>query len=189
VTFGELLTSEFAPYGTLTPEQLDLLQRHFQLLLAWNKRLNLTRITDLEEAVRFHYCESLFLGLKLPQGPLRIADLGSGPGFPGIPIAILRPDLRITLVESNQRKAVFLREAVRELPNVDVLAVRIEDCRERFDWVVARAVTPSEVLNSGLAPNFALLVSPQDAPPGAEVTKIPWGRDRAASVSRETLGG
>jgi 16S rRNA (guanine527-N7)-methyltransferase len=189
VTFRELLASEFQPYSTLSPLQLNQLDSHFNLLLTWNKRLNLTRITDLEEAVQFHYCESLFLGLKLPQGPLRVADLGSGPGFPGIPIAIFRPDLHMTLVESNQRKAVFLREAVRELSNVDVLAVRIEDCLERFDWVVARAVTPSEVLSSGLAPNFALLVSPQDAPPGAEVTKIPWGRDRAASVSRETLGG
>ena len=187
MTFQELVASEFKPFGVLTPLQLDLLEKHFQLLLTWNQRLNLTRITKLEDAAQFHYCESLFLGLKLPAGPLRVADLGSGPGFPGIPIAILRPDLHMTLVESNQRKAVFLREAARELPNVDILAVRIEDCRERFDWVVARAVTPKEVLYSGLAHNFALLLSPQDAPAGAQLSKVPWGRDRAASVSRETL--
>ncbi|HEY4364322.1 MAG TPA: 16S rRNA (guanine(527)-N(7))-methyltransferase RsmG [Bryobacteraceae bacterium] len=187
MTFQELVASEFKPFGVLNPHQLSLLERHFQLLLTWNQRLNLTRITELEEAVRFHYCESLYLGLKLPAGPVRVVDLGSGPGFPGIPVAILRPDLHMTLVESNQRKAVFLREAARELPNVAVSAVRIQDCRERFDWVVARAVTPKEVLDSGLAPNFALLINPLDAPAGAEVTKSPWGRDRATSVSRETL--
>ena len=142
--FRELLASEFQPYSSLTPHQLDLLERHFNLLLAWNKRLNLTRITDTEEAVRLHYCESLYLGLKLPEGPLSVADLGSGAGFPGVPIAILRPDLQVTLIESNQRKAVFLREAARDLPNVRVLAVRFEDCRERFDWVVSRAVQFAE---------------------------------------------
>jgi 16S rRNA (guanine(527)-N(7))-methyltransferase RsmG len=184
--FQDLLASEFQPYGTLTPRQLTQLEAHFNRLLAWNKRLNLTRITDTEQAVQLHYCESLYLGKKLPQGPLSVADLGSGAGFPGVPIAILRPDLRITLIESNQRKAVFLRELTRELPNVQVLAMRIEDCRERFDWGVSRAVTPSEVLNSGLAANFALLISAQDAPQDAEVGKLPWGRDRVWSVSRET---
>jgi 16S rRNA (guanine527-N7)-methyltransferase len=185
--FRELLASEFQPYGVLTPFQLDQLERHFRLLLMWNQKLNLTRVTDVAEAVRLHYCESLFLGTRLPPGPLQVADLGSGAGFPGIPVAIFRPDLHVTLIESHQRKAVFLREAVRGLENLQVLANRFEDCPQRFDWVVSRAVTPSEVLNSRLAPNFALLVSSPDAPAGSELTRLPWGRDRVLSVSRETV--
>jgi 16S rRNA (guanine527-N7)-methyltransferase len=187
--FQELLAQEFRPYGALSPLQLEQLEAHFNLLLAWNKRLNLTRITKVGEAVQFHYCESLFLGQKLPPGPLRVADLGSGAGFPGIPIAILRSDLQVTLIESDQRKAVFLREATRSLPNVEVLAIRFEACPQRFEWMVARAVTGAEIIKSGLAPKFALLVSSSDAPEGSEVTKLPWGTDRCTSVSRETLGG
>jgi 16S rRNA (guanine527-N7)-methyltransferase len=185
--FRELLASEFQPYCQLTPLQLDQLEQHFRLLVAWNQKLNLTRITEAAEAVPFHYCESLFLGLKLPPGPLRVADLGSGAGFPGIPTAILRPDLNVSLIESSQRKSVFLREAARELPNVEVLPVRFEDCTRRFDWVIARAVTPLNVISSRLASYFALLVASGDAPAGAEVTKLPWGRDRVLSVSRETV--
>jgi 16S rRNA (guanine527-N7)-methyltransferase len=185
--FRELLASEFQPYGELTPLQVVQLEHHFRLLLSWNQKLNLTRIAETAEAVRLHYCESLFLGLKLPPGPLRVADLGSGAGFPGIPVAVLRPDLRVSLIESNQRKAVFLREAARELPNVEVLPIRLEDCTESFDWVISRAVTPLDIISSGLAPNFALLVASRDAPACAEITKLPWGRDRVLSVSRETV--
>src|ERR1700732_4321222 len=99
--FRELLTREFAPYGQLTVQQIDLLEAHFKMLGRWNSRLNLTRIDSLEEAVRLHYCESMFVGTRLPSGPLRIVDVGSGAGFPGIPIAILRPDCAVTLVESH----------------------------------------------------------------------------------------
>ncbi|HEY6328078.1 MAG TPA: 16S rRNA (guanine(527)-N(7))-methyltransferase RsmG, partial [Blastocatellia bacterium] len=60
-TFRELLVAEFSPYGTLSVEQLAQLERHYELLLRWNKSLNLTRIREVEEACRFHYCESLFL--------------------------------------------------------------------------------------------------------------------------------
>ena len=106
------------------------------------------------EAVQFHYCESLFLGRALPSGPLTVADFGSGAGFPGIPVAILRPDLHVVLIESDARKAVFLREATRELTNVEALVSRFEDCSRRFDWVVARAVAPKSVLASQLARQF-----------------------------------
>src|SRR5262245_12319813 len=109
--FRELLAKEFAPYETLTEHQLDQLESHYRLLTAWNKRLNLARLGSVEDAVQLHYCESLYLGRALPLGNLRIVDIGSGAGFPGIPIAILRPECSVTLVESHQRKAVFLREA------------------------------------------------------------------------------
>jgi 16S rRNA (guanine527-N7)-methyltransferase len=185
--FRELLLSEFRPHAELLTQQLDRLELHYNLLLQWNKRLNLTRIEDVLDAVRFHYCESLYLALKLPPGPVRIADVGSGAGFPGLPIAVLRPDLDVTLIESHQRKSVFLREAVRGLPNSRVLCSRAEEATERFDWVVSRAVSPKDVLASNLAPNYALLVSAKDTPAGSEDSRSPWGDDRVVSVSRGTF--
>src|ERR1700722_6525649 len=118
--FKKLLAAEFAPYGELSDAQLDRLEKHYLALTKWNELLNLTRIAGLQSAVQFHYCESLYLGRFLPAGPLRIVDIGSGGGFPGIPIAILRPEFELTLVESHRRKAVFLRESSRDLKNVRI---------------------------------------------------------------------
>ncbi len=177
--FKELLAREFAPYSVLSDLQLEQLENHYQLLMRWNKRLNLTRILDLTESVQFHYCESLFLGRFLPTGTQRIIDVGSGPGFPGIPIAILRPELEITLVESNKRKSVFLREAARNLNNVRVLATRAQDVEGVFDWLISRAVAPTEILRLDLARSMALLMSEGHAHllEGAS-TRLPWGSDR-----------
>ena len=185
--FQELLAAEFAPYGALTPEQLAKLETHYNLLLHWNRVLNLTRIEDIGEAVRFHYCESLFLGGRLPKGPLVAADVGSGGGFPGIPVAILRTDLEVVLIEAHQRKAVFLREAARELPNVRIANVRAEEWRGSADWVMSRAVSPGSVVESRVAPNYALLVGVKDVPSGAQTIECPWGQDRIVAVSREIV--
>src|ERR1700686_1014922 len=95
-------------------------------MFRWNKTINLTRIEGIEEAVDRHYAESLFLGANLPAGPLKIADVGSGAGFPGIPVAILRPEVAVSLIESHQRKGVFLKEATRRLQNVTVISKRAE---------------------------------------------------------------
>jgi len=182
--FRELLRSEYQPWGELSPLQLDTLERHYQILKSWNSRLNLTRIQDLMEVVRFHYCESLFVSTVLPSKSLKICDLGSGAGFPGIPLAVVRPDVEVVLIESDQRKAVFLREATRDLKNVRVLAARYQECKMEFDWVVSRAVALGDLSAARLAPNLALLVSAAGAPPGTEVVKLPWGRDRVLIVSR-----
>src|ERR1019366_8194203 len=144
--FKSLLQLGFSPHGTLTDDQLILLERHYQLLLRWNQKINLTRITSVSEALRYHYCESLYLAESLPQGALRIVDIGSGAGFPGIPVAIYRADCEVHLVESHLRKAVFLSEATRNLPNTRVLAVRSEDITETYDWMISRAVRPDDVL-------------------------------------------
>src|ERR1700692_4023501 len=124
--FKSLLSLEFFPYGALTPQQLTLLEQHYRLLLRWNQKINLTRITNLQDAVRYHYCESLYLAARLPAGALRIIDIGSGAGFPGIPVAIYRPDCSVDLVESHQRKAVFLREAARRSMNVRIHVILAE---------------------------------------------------------------
>ena len=176
--FRELLVREFAPYGSLTIEQIDALEAHYKLLTQWNARLNLTRIESVEDAVRLHYCESLFVGTQLPEGALRIVDVGSGAGFPGLPIAILRLECTVTLVESHQRKGVFLREASRNLANVNVVTDRAENLAAEYDWVVSRAVAPGEVLKLRLANNLALLVGSEDVPGCDLLEPIPWGNGR-----------
>jgi 16S rRNA (guanine527-N7)-methyltransferase len=172
--FKSLLALEFSPYGVLTPQQLTLLEEHYSLLLRWNQKINLTRITGLQDAVRYHYCESLYLAGRLPEGPLRVVDIGSGAGFPGIPVAIYRPEFRVDLVESHQRKAVFLSEASRGLTNVCVLPRRAEEVSDRYDWTISRAVRPEDIVRLDLAPHVAVL--------GAEGESLPWGEKRALFV-------
>ncbi len=169
--FKSLLTSEFSPYGPLSSDQLTLLDQHYQMLQRWNLKINLTRINSLTDIVRFHYCESLYLANYLPGRPLRIVDIGSGAGFPGIPVAIYRSDCQIDLVESHQRKAVFLREATRNLQNVRVIAKRASDLVGSYDWMISRAVRSEDLLMLNLAPNMAVL--------GTHGEKLPWGESRA----------
>jgi 16S rRNA (guanine527-N7)-methyltransferase len=172
--FKSLLALEFSPYGVLTPQQLTLLEEHYGLLLHWNRKINLTRITGLQDAVRYHYCESLYLAGRLPKGPLRVIDVGSGAGFPGIPVSIYRPECSVDLVESHQRKAVFLREAARRLTNVRVLSQRAEAVTDSYDWTISRAVRPEDVLKLNLAPRVAVL--------GVEGKILPWGEKRALFI-------
>ena len=177
--FKELLAAEFAPFGLLSDLQLNQLEGHYDVLTRWNARMNLTRISDLKDSVQLHYCESLWLAKYLPLGSHRIVDVGSGGGFPGIPVAIFRPECEVTLVESHQRKAVFLREAARDLTNVRVLPKRAEDVAERFDWLISRAVAPNEVLKLELAKNVALLIGQEDATDLAGASlQLPWGTGR-----------
>jgi 16S rRNA (guanine527-N7)-methyltransferase len=186
--FKKLLAAEFAPYATLSSQQLDQLESHYNSLVRWNERLNLTRIVDLAESVQFHYCESLFLARYLPLGPLRIVDVGSGAGFPGIPVAILRSECEVTLVESHQRKSVFLREASRNLSNIRVAAKRAEDVGASFDWLISRAVAPADILQLNLAPSLALLLGGEDAAKLVGSSQvIPWGNHRVLfHVERHT---
>jgi 16S rRNA (guanine(527)-N(7))-methyltransferase RsmG len=177
--FKELLASKFAPYANLSEVQLNQLESHYLALVRWNEKLNLTRIRDLKEIVEFHYCESLFLAQSLPPGPHQIIDIGSGAGFPGIPVAIARPECRVTLVESHQRKAVFLREVSRLLPNVEVIAKRAEDIQGQYDLMISRAVAPKEVLQLELAENLTLLLGTEDAHLlSGTSSPIPWGNHR-----------
>jgi 16S rRNA (guanine527-N7)-methyltransferase len=169
------------------------LEEHYQLLRRWNKVLNLTSIDNYEEAVERHYGESLFLGQHLPPGHLTIADIGSGAGFPGIPVAVLRPDCTVTLIEAHQRKAVFLREATRKLPNIRILAKRVEDVTESFAWVVSRAVSYEDLgKNLKRLGRRAALLTGAEPPPeslGFEwetPIPLPAGRQRFLRVSRET---
>jgi 16S rRNA (guanine527-N7)-methyltransferase len=123
------------------------LSAYLDLLLKWNARTNLTAIRDPEEIVRRHFGESLFAAQHIGH-PNTLLDFGSGAGFPGLPIALLRPDTQVTLAESQNKKATFLREVVRtlNLPNVEVWAARAETmpADRRFHTVTLRAVDDME---------------------------------------------
>jgi 16S rRNA (guanine(527)-N(7))-methyltransferase RsmG len=152
----------------ISPGQSATLEAHFELLTRWNQVLNLTRIRDRAEAIERHYNESLLVALHLPPGPLRIADIGSGAGFPGFPVAVVRPECSVTLIESHQRKAVFLRETSRKVPNIKVIARRAEECGETFDWAISRAVKLSDLgeVLARMASHAALLTGADEPPPG-----------------------
>lgn len=116
---------------------------YLALLLKWNEKINLTAIRAPEEIVQRHFGESLFAASCLPASATTILDFGSGGGFPGIPIQIARPDSRVTLAESQTRKAAFLQEAVRTLGlGAEVWPKRVEEMptERTFSVVVMRAV-------------------------------------------------
>jgi 16S rRNA (guanine527-N7)-methyltransferase len=188
--FAELLREKLRGIVELSPEQIAALQAHHELLVRWNKTVNLTTITSLEEVVERHYCESLFLGAHLPAGNLRVVDVGSGAGFPGFPVAVLRPDCTVALVESHQRKAVFLREASRKIGSVRVIAKRAEDVEEEFDHLISRAVSYEDLRSSliRLAPVASLLTGAEEPPKlgmdWAEPIAIPWGNARFLRLGR-----
>jgi 16S rRNA (guanine527-N7)-methyltransferase len=113
------------------------------LFLKWNARTNLTAIREPEAMVRRHFADSVFCARNLPEGTTTLLDFGSGGGFPGVPVALLRPEISVTLAESQGRKASFLREAVRTLGlHADVWAGRVEEmpAGRCFDCVTLRAV-------------------------------------------------
>jgi 16S rRNA (guanine527-N7)-methyltransferase len=191
--FADLLAERLRGILELSTAQIEALAAHYTLLVRWNRVLNLSSVNGLAAAVERHYCEALFLAAHLPPAPLRIVDIGSGAGFPGFPVAVLRPDCSITLIESHQRKAVFLREASRNLANVEVMARRAEDVRERFDHAISRAVSYADLTRSlkELAGDADLLTGAEE-PPAAlgfwwkEPILLPWGERRFLRCGRAT---
>ncbi len=132
---------------TLSPEQHQKLSTYIDLLLQANLRMNLTRIDDRASAEVSHVGDALTLLPFLPAGPIQLADVGSGGGVPGLPLAIARPDAKVFLIESTQKKAVFLRSTAKTLglSNVHVIGERAESAgrgtlRDACDIVTARAV-------------------------------------------------
>jgi 16S rRNA (guanine527-N7)-methyltransferase len=183
--FRELLARKLAGVAELSDAQLAALEAHYELLVRWNRKLNLTAITDTQGATERHYCESIFLAVHLPEGNLRIADVGSGAGFPGIPVAVVRPDCEVVLIESHRRKAVFLCEATRELSRVRVIAMRAEEVKEQFDRVVSRAVSYDDLAEAlkFFAPAADLLTGAEEPPEflgfrWGEPLRLPWGIKR-----------
>ena len=134
--------------ASLSQQQFTTISTYIDILLHWNARMNLTAIRDPEEIVTRHFGESLFAARHLFPSPsseteTHLIDLGSGAGFPGLPIKIWNPNLRVTLIESSQKKSTFLREVIRALTltNINVFNGRAEDFPgDRADFVTLRAV-------------------------------------------------
>jgi len=132
------------PFIQLDEMRLAAISKYIDLLLKWNARINLTAIRAPEEIVERHFGESLFAATQiLAQGPIKTAiDLGSGAGFPGVPFALLAPEVEVTLIESNQKKSTFLKELIYllGLRNVKVFSGRAESYSQSADAVMLRAV-------------------------------------------------
>ena len=144
-----------------SPHQLAQFERYALDLVEWNRRANLTTITDSLDIVRKHFLDSLsVLSVCDPKPGARMIDVGSGAGFPGLPLRIARPGLRVTLLEATRKKCDFLRHVVGalELDGVYVVNARAEDAardaahRERYDVAVARAVAEAPTLVEYLLP-------------------------------------
>jgi 16S rRNA (guanine(527)-N(7))-methyltransferase GidB len=135
--------SEFALQ--FNDRQVKQIQQYTEILLVWNEKVNLTAIRDPFEILYRHFCESMYGSQFLPVEKCRLADVGSGGGFPGLPLKMMRPDLEVFLIESNVKKATFLAEVVRELGLTDtrVLVSRFEELGEEvapLDFVCSRAL-------------------------------------------------
>jgi len=130
---------------TANSEQVLKIQQYIKTLLTWNDKLNLTAIRDPLDILYRHFCESMYATVAVPVEKGRLADVGSGAGFPGLPMKIMRPDLQVFLVESSVKKATFLAEVIRELGLTDarVLVSRYEELGEEvapLDFVCSRAM-------------------------------------------------
>jgi 16S rRNA (guanine527-N7)-methyltransferase len=142
-TVGSKLNAllENAALDPLDLAQAELFSEYLSLLLRWNERVNLTAIRDEAGILSRHFVESIACARALPADITTLLDFGSGAGFPGLPIALCRPEITVTLAESQGKKAAFLREAVRLLNiPVKVHSERAEILGMQFDCVALRAV-------------------------------------------------
>jgi 16S rRNA (guanine527-N7)-methyltransferase len=196
----------FVEPSELSTSQLESISTYIDLLIRWNARINLTAIRDAEEIVTRHFGESFFAARHLfpasddDQRPIandHLLDLGSGAGFPGIPTKIWAPAIHVTLVESQQKKATFLREACRSLrlTDIDVISTRAEQLPsatasvvalravERFASVLpvaARLITPDGRL--------ALLIGRDQINSAKEyASSIHWEPEIAMPLSKERV--
>jgi 16S rRNA (guanine527-N7)-methyltransferase len=143
---GQTIQNALREFGlAASSEQVLRIQQYIKILLTWNDKLNLTAIRNPLDILYRHFCESVYATVAVPVEKGRLADVGSGAGFPGLPMKIVRPDLQVFLVESNVKKATFLAEVIRELGLTDarVMVSRYEELGEEvapLDFVCARAL-------------------------------------------------
>lgn len=152
---AEQLKRECAPFGIeLDAVAIERFDSYARLLVEWNKKINLTAITEPDGIVTRHFADSLsFFTAAKPQDKACLIDVGSGAGFPGMPIKIVRPDMQVTLLDGTNKRITFLGEVARELGlEVNAIHARAEEAavkpelRERFDLATARAVAELRLL-------------------------------------------
>ena len=162
---------EESGHAPLAPETAGKFTAYLTLLQKWNARTNLTAIRDSEGILSRHFLESILCAYTLPKNIVSLLDFGSGAGFPGIPITLIRKDLQVTLAESQNKKSAFLREAIRTLSlDVKVHSARAETLNTRFDCITLRAVDnmaqaiPAAIELLNPTGWLAVLTTQQDAP-------------------------
>jgi 16S rRNA (guanine527-N7)-methyltransferase len=199
IRLNEMLGEAGLP--ALDPSLSDRFATFLALILRWNQRLNLTGIRDEEGILRRHFVESIFCANALPAGIGTLLDFGTGAGFPGVPIALCRPEIAVTLAESSGKKAGFLNEAIRALGlRSTVHAGRAEVLSESFHCVTLRAVDRMERATSTGARLVAaggwlalmtttgdlarLQRASGDAISWNDVLKLPGGEERGLALGR-----
>jgi 16S rRNA (guanine527-N7)-methyltransferase len=147
-----VIEASLRPYGiATTPALCASIRAYVELLLRWNRKIALTTITDPLEILRLHFGESMFAVNNVPIRHGRLADVGTGAGFPAIPISMAIPELESVLIESNQKKATFLAEVVRtlNLERIQIFRSRMESypvSSQKFDFVLSRALGMHQTL-------------------------------------------
>lgn len=143
----------------LSKEQAEMFFNYMNLLLEWNEKINLTAITEEKEVIVKHFVDSLTIAKYIPEGA-SLVDVGTGAGFPGIPLKIIREDLKITLLDSLQKRINFLDVVIKELnlENIETIHARVEEFgknskyRESFEVATSRAVANLSTLTEYLLP-------------------------------------
>lgn len=140
-------------------EQIEQFYKYMNLLIEWNEKMNLTAITEPKEIILKHFIDSITI-LKYIDDNSKLVDVGTGAGFPGVPLSIMNPTLKITLVDSLNKRLIFLEEVVKELnlKNIEIVHARAEEFgqnknyREKFDVATSRAVANLATLSEYLVP-------------------------------------
>ena len=133
----------------ITEKQLQKLNKFYELLVEWNKKINLTRITEKEDVYLKHFYDSLTITKVINLNEVEtLCDIGTGAGFPGVVLKIMYPNLKITLVDALQKRVNYLNEIIKklDLKDIEALHVRGEDLKEKYDVVTSRAVANIEKL-------------------------------------------
>lgn len=132
---------------SLDEKQSAQFERYYQLLKEWNEKFNLTAITEREDVYLLHFYDSLLVADHI-ENEATLIDVGTGAGFPGIPLKIARPDLKVTLLEATDKKCHFLKKVIDELKltEIEVINARAEEYQGHYDYVTARAVASLNIL-------------------------------------------
>jgi 16S rRNA (guanine527-N7)-methyltransferase len=191
------LLRPFLAQDRLGEDQLSSISSYIDILLKWNARMNLTAVRDPEQIVRRHFGESLFVARHLvaKDSSITVADVGSGAGFPGIPLKIYAPGIHLTLIEAHGKKATFLREVCRSLAltNVSVFGQRAEQWQGAAAVVTLRAVEKFErilpVAASLLVPQgtLGLLIGSAQASQAEAILPGSWSASLPIPDSRERV--